>query len=79
MHSFEAEIDAQACNVSYQARAKRGGPKGPRARARALAKFTPIHHWEGGGTQIGPKTLLFGEMHFTPFLHDVGAKQLLGV
>ena len=32
----------------YQARAKRGGPKGPRARARALAKFTPIHHWEGG-------------------------------
>ena len=32
----------------YQARAKRGGPKGPRARARALANFTPIHHWEGG-------------------------------
>ena len=32
----------------FQARAKRGGPKGPRARARALAKFTPIHHWEGG-------------------------------
>ena len=27
----------------YQARAKREGPKGPRVRARALAKFTTIH------------------------------------
>ena len=32
----------------------------------------PLHHWEG------PETLLFGEMHFMPFLHDIQAQQLIG-
>ena len=33
--------------VFHDDKRERGGPKGPRARARALAKFTPVHHWEG--------------------------------
>ena len=48
------------------------------ARARALANFTPIHHREGGRLRFGPDMYLFGEMPFTPFLHDVGAKYLIG-
>ena len=44
--------------------------------ARALAKFTPLHHWEGGELQLGQNA--FEAMHFTQFLHDVGAKQLIG-
>ena len=47
-----------------------------RARARALAKFTPIHHWEEGELK-SKKTQLLEEMQCTPFLHDVGAKQLM--
>ena len=46
-------------------------------RARALALFTPVHYWEGG-TQIGPHTPHFGEVHFMLFFHDVGEKQLIG-
>ena len=45
----------------YQARAKRRGPKGPRAHARALAKFTPVHHWEGVELKLGRKRCFWGK------------------
>ena len=49
-----------------------------RARGRTLANFTPIHHWDGDELKLGLIRNFFGEMHFTPFLHDVGAKNLMG-
>ena len=39
--------------------------------ARALDKFTPIHHWEEG-LRSGPNMYFLGEKH------DVGEKQLMG-
>ena len=49
------------------------------ARARALANFTPIHHREGVRLRFGPDMYLFGEMPYTPFWHDVGAKHVMGL
>ena len=32
-----------------------------RVRARALVKFTPIHHWEGGELKSGQKRVFLGK------------------
>ena len=64
-------------NVLFIMPAQRAGAQRATARNRALANFTPIHHWEGGELRSGPDMLLFWEMHFTPFLHDIGEKYLM--
>ena len=38
-----------------------GARRGPALRARALAKFTPVHQWEGGELKSGQKHYFLGE------------------
>ena len=51
----------------YQVPANHGRPKGPRARARALAYFTPVHHWEGGELKLDQKRYFWGKCSSSSF------------
>ena len=87
IHEGQAHKESEFLNAAimqshamhYQACTKRGGLKGPRARARALAKFTPIHHWEEGELQLGLKRNFLGKCISGRFCMTLEQNNLLGV
>ena len=42
-------------------------PNSPRGRARALAKFTPVHHWEGVNSNWAENATFWGNALYTVF------------
>ena len=50
-----------------------------RARARVLAKFTPIHHWEGGELKSGRKRFFLGKCISGCFCMTLEQNNKLGV